>query len=131
MNTLHGNICDIQVNGGLSLVKVKVGKDVISTVILETPESASYLVVDNPIKVVFKETEVAIGKGSPEISLQNRISGRIEQIDPGKLLSRVRIATDTGPIDSVITTNAVDQLELSPGMEVITLVKTNEIMLSE
>jgi molybdopterin-binding protein len=33
-------------------------------------------------------------------------------------------------IESVITVRAVQQLDLSPGMDVLAMVKTNEIMLS-
>lgn len=101
-----------------------------TTVIIETAESADYLVMGGEINILFKETEVLIcRKPCPNISLQNRIEGTIENIMEGKLLSQLNLKTDIGNIKSIITTNAVRQLDLKVSDEVIAMIKTNEIML--
>ena len=130
MNKVSGKIDFIESHENLSIVKIKAGRFIFTTIIIETEESADYLVIGGDINLLFKETEVMIcGVPCPPISLQNRIEGRIEDIMKGKLLSQVSLKTDIGNIKSIITTNAVRQLDLKLGDEVIAMIKTNEIML--
>ncbi|MBI9064974.1 MAG: TOBE domain-containing protein [Marinilabiliaceae bacterium] len=132
MNVLTGQIETITIQGSLSLVRVLVDQIPLTAIVIDTPETAAYLVPDNVIKVIFKETEVIVGKGGDhQISLQNRLSGRIHAIETGQLLSRLVIDTHAGQVVSVITANAVEQLALKVGSEVTAMIKTNEIMLSQ
>ncbi len=52
-------------------------------------------------------------------------------IESGQLLSRLALKTAVGLIFSVITTKAVNQLQLQVGSEITAMVKTNEVMLTE
>ena len=132
MNILKGIIKEIEVNGDLSIVRVSVGNRLFSTIVIDTPETAGFLKLDNEVKVIFKETEVIIGVGDMSgISLRNKLPGKVLQIDSDKLLSKLRMATDVGEITSIITANAVKQLQIVQGMEVTAMIKTNEILLSE
>ena len=130
MNTIKGRISSISSYDNLSIVKVSAGKYVFTTVVIETPETVDYLRLDNDINILFKETEVLIcRKPCPQISLQNRIECHIQEIKKGKLLSQILMQSDIGPIKSIITSNAVDQLALKEADNVIAMIKTNEIML--
>jgi len=133
MNSLKGHIKEVQVNGSLSLVTVELSDQILfKAIIIETPETASYLTVGHLVKVLFKETEVIIGKDIKHlISLQNQLTGVIKRIERGLLLSNILINTPVGDISSILTTNAVDQLGLEEELTVCAMVKTNEIMLSE
>lgn len=132
MNTLTGQISSIETKGSLSLVKIQVGTTVLTTIVIDTPQTAPFLKVDSPIKALFKETEVVIGLDQNHaISMQNRLLGTIKAIEYGDLLSKVLVQTETGSIASIITTQAVKQLELAVDMAVQAMVKTNEIMISE
>lgn len=133
MNRLPGHICKIETEGNLSLITVEIRKDLcLKTIIIETPETVSYLRLNNPIDVLFKETEVTIGSNiSQAISLQNRIPGPIIKIDKGHLLSRIVLNTSAGDIIAIISTMAVDQMNLKVGDDVIAMIKLNEIMLSQ
>jgi molybdate transport system regulatory protein len=132
MNILNGIIEEITVNGELSLAGVRVGDTKFTVIIIDTPETVSYLRIGNPVHVIFKETEVIIGKGTGhQISLRNKLEGRIHKIESGQLLSRIIVETPAGKITSIITTNAVNHLQLTEGSEVTAMIKTNEIMISE
>ena len=131
MNTLPGTIKKIQTHGNLTLVRVLVSDITFTSIVIETPESASYLKIGAEITVMFKETEVIISKNAHEISLQNRIPAKIMEITEGQLLSQITLQYQSHFISSIITSNAVKQLQLTPGKEVIAMIKTNEIMLSE
>ena len=132
MNILKGKISDIRVNGDLSIVKVDVGNTIFSTILIDTPDTADYLKLDNEVRVIFKETEVILGVGDMSgISLRNKLVGEVSCIESDKLLSKVTINTSLGPIISIITSNAVKQLKIVEGLEVSAMIKTNELMLSK
>ena len=131
MNRIEGIIENIDTRGSLSLVNVRSQDVKLTAIVIDTPETADYLGIGNKIHVLFKETEVIVGKGSlHRVSLQNKIPGRVEKIESGDLLSRLSIHTPIGLITSVITNRAVLQLDISVDSEVTAMVKTNEVMLS-
>ncbi len=132
MNILKGKIEEINVNGDLSIVKIIVGEIKFSTIVIDTPETASFLQLNNSVKVIFKETEVIIGVGDMSgISLRNKLIGKVISIESDKLLSKLIIDTEVGEITSIITSNAVNQLKIKIGLEVTAMIKTNELMLSK
>ncbi|MFT6783547.1 MAG: molybdate transport system regulatory protein [Saprospiraceae bacterium] len=131
MNTLTGKRIEVKVEDHLSPVKVDVSGVLFSTIVIDTPASSGYLQVDNMVQVIFKETEVIIGRGSDhQVSLRNQVNGAISEIDQGVLLSKVVVSTDIGPITSIITSGAIINLNLKLGDKVAAMIKTNEIMLS-
>ena len=132
MNCLQGKITTLNVYENLTLVSIKVGEVIMKSIVIETPETCSYLVEGKTIKVLFKETEVIIGIGTNlKISLRNRFECTIKHIEQGVLLSKLTLLTEGYELFSIITTNAVKQLELTEGQQVLAMIKTNEIMLSE
>ena len=132
MNILTGKITNLEVNGSLSLVSCLVNDLLFKAIVIETPETAAYLKKENSIKLLFKETEVIMATGdTSNISLQNKITGTVISIEKGKLLSQIVINSAVGTITSVITSGAVEQLNIEIGNEVTAMIKTNEILLSE
>lgn len=133
MNSFKGEIIEIEREDSLSLIRIQAGDGLFSAIVIDSPETAPYLRIGNTIQLLFKETEVLIGKNvSPNsISLQNKIAGTILSIEEGKLLSRLELDSPLGRVVSIITTHAVHQLELKAGEKVFAMVKTNEIMLAE
>jgi molybdopterin-binding protein len=63
--------------------------------------------------------------------LRNRFPARVRHIEAGTLLSRVELDFRGLVLQAVITTRSVRELQLAPGEEVVGLVKTNEISLTE
>ena len=132
MNCLQGKIESLNVHDNLTLATIKVGDVLMKSIVIETPDTCAYLVKGKPINVLFKETEVVIGKGDNlAISLQNRFNCIIQHIEKGVLLSKLTLASQDTEVFSIITTNAVAQLALKKGQHVLAMIKTNEIMLSE
>ena len=130
MNILKGTIQNLSVSGNLTLLRIGVNDSLITAIVIDTPETSSNLKVNNPITVIFKETEVIIGKGdTSQISMRNQFKGVIKSVESKELLSKLTIDTSVGDITSIITSNAVKQLGLNIGVEVTAMVKTNEIML--
>ncbi len=132
MNRLRGKIVNIESSESISLVEVKTDIGNICAVVVETPETAEYLKVNNDIYVLFKETEVSIGKElSGMISLRNRFECVVEEIQKGKVLTRLVLKCGDNLIKSVITTRSAERMEIKKGDSVTALVKTNEVSLME
>ena len=132
MNKLSGHISEVKVNGALSQVTVAISKSSqLKAIVIESPETATYLQIANPVSVIFKETEVILAKHDQKLSLLNKIKGEVRQIKKGVLLSEVGLSTEAGPVRAIISTEALDELDLKISEKVIALVKQNEIMLAE
>lgn len=133
MNSFTGRISDIQISGAISIISVEMDADILlKSIVVETPQTAKYLQIDNSIKVLFKETEVVLGKDMAHaISLQNRIKGTIVGIEKGVLISKIKIKSAIGCIESIISTNALETLQFKEGSKAVAMIKLNEIMLSE
>lgn len=131
MNIFKGKIEAVNVNGELSIITIRVKSINFTAIVIDTPVTAPYLKQGNPIKVIFKETEVIIGIGSVEgISLRNKLFGKVLSIESDNLLSKLIIQTKIGEITSIITSNSVKRLKIEIGTEVCAMIKTNELLLS-
>ena len=133
MNKLKGRIENIEVSGSLSMVTMNIGdKTKFKSIVIETPDTAQYLQKGKQVNIIFKETEVILAKGNPDgISLINRISAEIRDIQLGDILCEVNLITEAGPVSAILARQAVDLLALQKGDLVTTMVKLNEIMISE
>ncbi len=132
MNKLKGRIEKISFFENLSFVEVKVGKEIFKSVVIETPETSPYLKIGNEVFLLFKETEVAVGKDcTGKISLSNQIPCKIKKIKKGKILTQITLSFEVFEINSIITTFSADKLSLKEGEDVIAFIKANEISLME
>lgn len=114
----------------MSMVDIDVDGDIFSSIVLETPASAPYLIQGNSISLLFKETEVSIGKNlSGLISLRNRFKATITKLENSDILTKVFLKYKTQEIISIISTRSVKKLALAVSDEVEWLVKTNEVSL--
>lgn len=132
MNRLSGFITDITTESGISIVTVKVEDSLLSTVLLESPETCDYLHVKKKITVAFKETEVAIGlEPLGKISMSNQLKCKIKSIENGKILAKLELLCGPNIITSIITSRSSLRLNLKIGDVVIALIKANEISLMD
>jgi len=130
MNKLPGTISKIQQSGAILLVDVDVDGHLFSAMLIESGTQPEWLQTGNAIELVFKETEVSLAKNlSGLISTRNRMKCTVEQIERGKLLSKVDMKFQKFKVTSAITTRSVDSLNLKIGDEVEALVKANEVSL--
>jgi len=128
MNKLLGKIMNIESSEHISIVDIDVEGDLFSSIIIETPETADYLKIGNEVFMLFKETEVSIGKAlSGKLSLRNRLTSKIKTIEKGKVLTKIVLDYKGKDIVSVITTRSTNNLDLKVGDEVQGLVKANEV----
>ena len=132
MNKLKAKITHIETSEQISLVDLEVKDDSFSCLVIETPETAPYLEVGKQVFILFKETEVSIGKNlSGGISLRNRIKSIIKVIEKGNVLTKIILNYKGIEIASIITTRSANSLDLKEGDEVVGLIKANEVSILE
>ncbi len=132
MNKLKAQIVNIETSEHISLVDLQANGDLFTCVVIETPETADYLKIGNAVHLLFKETEVSIGKNlSGQISLRNQIHSTIKQIEKGRVLTKIILDYKGIEIGSVITTRSANQLNLQVGEAVVGLIKANEVSIME
>ncbi|MFC2086105.1 molybdopterin-binding protein [Bacteroidota bacterium] len=130
MNKLHATITEIETADSISMVNLDVDGIKFCSIIIETPETASYLKTGNQVEIVFKETEVSIAKRDySDISLSNKLPVKINRIIRGKILSELLMDFYNNRISSIIPTHFVDRQKLKIGDEVYAMIKSNEIMI--
>jgi molybdate transport system regulatory protein len=131
MNKILGTITEITTEGSLSLVKLKAQNSILTSIVIDTQETASYLKTGNEIKILFKETEVILAKEiTGIISLQNKMECIVDSFEKGNLLCKIVLNFGANKITSVITRTAFDQLDIQENDEITAMIKTNEISLS-
>tara|TARA_R110000751_G_scaffold94540_7_gene184529 strand:+ start:262 stop:666 length:405 start_codon:yes stop_codon:yes gene_type:complete len=131
MNNFEGFIKTVHVNGNLSIVDIEVTSDILmKAIIIDTPETASYLKSNAKVSILFKETEVIIGLGDQSgISLQNKIPAIITCVESGNLLCKLDLKSDAGVFTAIISAAAAVALDLKVEDEVTAMIKLNEVML--
>lgn len=131
MNNFEGFIKTVHVNGNLSIVDIEVTSDILmKAIIIDTPETASYLKSYAKVSILFKETEVIIGLGDQSgISLQNKIPAVITCVESGNLLCKLDLKSDAGVFTAIISAAAAAALNLKVEDEVTAMIKLNEVML--
>ena len=130
MNNLKGKIASFESQGDLSIVKINVDENTLKAIVIENPDTSTYLKKDREVNVYFKETEVVIAKNpSDQISLENRINCIVSTIEKGKILSNVELINGENRLNSVISTESLNAMNIVVNDEVTAMVKMNEIMI--
>ncbi|MDD2439582.1 MAG: TOBE domain-containing protein [Methanosarcinaceae archaeon] len=66
-----------------------------------------------------------------KLTAKNRISGKVLEVKKGDMVSKVTLEIEPAVLDSIITEEAVDKLELKPGDKVYAIIKSTEVMLAK
>lgn len=130
MNILQGTVKKVVSSEHSSLAEIDVRGDSFFAVLLETSRTAVYLKEGSAVMLLFKETEVVVGKNiQGEISLLNRTVSTVRTVETGKVLSKVVMDHKGTVIAAVLPSKAVLAMSLREGVRVEWFVKANEITL--
>ncbi|RAX58345.1 hypothetical protein CCZ01_02705 [Helicobacter monodelphidis] len=128
-NQLEGKIIRIQKGAVNTEVCLEIGNEKITAII--TNSSCQNLALQEGANAVaiIKASSVLIGLGEFKISARNQFSGTIESIQRGTVNAEVRIKVGTQTITSIITLNALSDLNLKEDDEVKVIVKASNILI--
>lgn len=91
------------------------------------------LKIGDSATAIFKSSTVMLAvPGEMKLSARNKIGGVISRITPGEV--NVEVVIDVGGHDvlvAVITVNALKELKLAEGNDVLVIIKSNDVMLGK
>ena len=129
MNTFSATVEEIKSDPFFSCITVRTNNTELNLLKTETPK---WLRVGDEVECRIQEASIAICKGAKEgsVSIENHISGELQHFRKGSVLSEVSIATPCGKLNSLITTDAFERMELCEGCNVTLLLKAVDIKLT-
>ncbi|MCW8895665.1 MAG: TOBE domain-containing protein [Sulfurimonas sp.] len=129
MNTLVAHVKEIKSVENLNIVKFDFEGVTLSMMSLELPESVK---VGAKVKLGTKATHIAIAKGfSGEVSYSNQLHVKIIHVDNGELLSSIKLQAESTSLESIITRDSSDRMNLHVDDEVTAFIKANELSIVE
>jgi molybdopterin-binding protein len=140
-NKLMGTVTDVKFEGLLAQVTINVGGQPITSII--TRDACLDLGLKKGVRAfaLIKATEVMVIRGwfrrlSKEktvmpISARNRLTGTVTDIKLGGVMAHVTIEVGQNVIESVITRQSAEELNLQRGDTVTAVVKATEVMISK
>ncbi len=132
MNEINTVIKAIHTEGNISVVVAQGAGIAFHAMVIDIPDTAGYLQDGKPVVITFKESAVSIAKNiSGLLSIRNRIPCTISSVEKGDVLATVKLDCKGHLFASLITTDAVDELDLKAGDSVEALIKTTDISLQQ
>jgi molybdopterin-binding protein len=130
MNTLPVIIRNIKSAEGVSLAVVETEKNLLQILMVDSAGSNSWIKTGDMAEVIFKETEVFLGRGIyGGISIQNQLGCEVVYIEKGSLLSMVKLRFGRSNLYSVVTSQSVDDLNIKAGDKITAMIMSNDITL--
>ena len=130
MSRLITIVSKIESCDNLHIVQFDFNGQILTMMSLELSDAVK---VGSKVVLAIKPTHVAIGKGSlGSLSYSNQLKCKIDTIENGKLLvSLVLNLGDDVLIESIITKNSANRLELKDLDDVTAIIKASDISISE
>lgn len=128
MNTLKAVVEEIKSDEFFSCITVRANNTELKLLKTEAPK---WLRVGDEVECRVQEASIAICKGAKEgiVSIENHLSGELQHFRKGTVLSEVSVETPCGKLNSLITTDAFERMELCEGCNVTLLLKAVDIKL--
>lgn len=128
MNTFNAKVEDIKSDQFFSCITVRANDMELKLLKTEVPK---WLHIGDEVECRVQEAAIAICKGAKEgsVSIENHLSGELQHFRKGLVLSEVSVDTPCGKLNSLITTDAFDRMELCEGCNVTLLLKAVDIKL--
>jgi len=129
MNTIKAKVEDIKSDEFFSCITVRVNDTDLKLLKTELPK---WLRVGDEVECRVQEAAIALYKGDKDesVSIENHLKGELQHFRKGTVLSEVSVDTPCGKLNSLITTDAFERMELCEGCNVTLLLKAVDIKLT-
>ncbi|MFH9554111.1 molybdopterin-binding protein [Streptomyces sp. NPDC017435] len=131
-NQLPGTVTAVRLGEVMATVKIHLdgGQDLTAAVTLEAVRELA-VTTGTAVRALVKSTEVSLATGRVDgLSIRNQLAGAITGLVTGDVMASVKISLDGAELTSVITKEAVADLGLFVGSDVIALIKATEVSLA-
>ena len=129
MNAMVARVEEIKSDEFFSCITVRVNDTDLKLLKTELPK---WLRIGDEVECRIQEAAIAICTGTKEgsVSIENHLSGELQHFRKGTVLSEVSVDTPCGKLNSLITTDAFERMELCEGCNVTLLLKAVDIKLT-
>lgn len=129
MNTFTATVEALSSDEFFSCITVRAADMPLKLLKTQTP---NWLSVGDEVECRVQGAAIAICRGAKEgnVSIENRLRGELQHYRKGTVLSEVSVQTPFGALNSLITTDAFERMELCEGCEVTLLLKAVDIKLT-
>lgn len=128
MNEIVAKVVEIKNNQNLHLVKFETQNQYLNMISLELPN----IKIGLHVKLSIKPMSIVIAKDfSGLISFSNRLSATIKEINKGELMCSIRLSFDQNELESVMSLEAIENMNLEAGDDVTLFIKASEISIKE
>ncbi len=127
MNRFTGNIAAIDTSEGLSCIHVRVANTLVLQVLLVGTPALS---IGQELRLACKETNVLLAQKGALTTVQNTITGTVQTLEQGIVLSKVTVATSIGVVTTVIASSAITSLALTVGIDIDVLMPMHQIYIT-
>ncbi|RXJ84774.1 TOBE domain-containing protein [Arcobacter cloacae] len=128
MNKLTGFIQEIKSCEDIVQISIDIKGEIFTSLILSSNEVYK---IGQKVNILFKETEVMIASVSSKISARNAFICKITEIKNGEILSSISFDFYGDKIVSIITKNALLDLNCKENEKFMWFVKSNEISIQK
>ncbi|MEA3521510.1 MAG: TOBE domain-containing protein [Campylobacterota bacterium] len=129
MNHIKARITNIQEGENLSIVSFEVQGHLLKMMALGLSLPVG---IGSEVILGAKASNIAIAKEfSGNLSISNRLHVKIEKIQKGELLCAIFFRFDTYLLESIITRDSADAMDLHVNDSIIALIKSSEISIIE
>ncbi len=129
MSHIQASITRIQNVENLHIITFESANTSLSMMSLELNSNIN---IGTQVLLTTKATAVAIAKeNSKDLSFCNQLPSKILSIEIGELLCSLELSFGSFIIESIITTTALQRMQLEVGMDVIALIKSSDLFIEE
>ncbi|MFE2428868.1 molybdopterin-binding protein [Streptomyces sp. NPDC059373] len=133
-NQLPGTVVSVATGEVMAIVRVLLdgGQEITAAVTLDAVKDLG-IAEGSAVRALAKSTEVALANGPGPVrglSIRNQLPGTVANITTGGAMAGVRVTVPGGELTAAITKDAVTDLGLATGDEVVALIKSTEISLA-
>ncbi|MFI9363057.1 molybdopterin-binding protein [Kitasatospora sp. NPDC053057] len=131
-NQLPGTVTSVTTGEAMATVKARLrGGQVITAAVTADAVKDLGLAEGSAVHAVVKSTEVALATGPVSgLSIRNQLPGTVTDIAAGGAMATVKVSVQGGELTAAITKDAVADLGLAAGTEVVALIKSTEVALA-
>ncbi|WP_406174445.1 molybdopterin-binding protein [Streptomyces sp. NBC_00996] len=131
-NQLPGTVTSVTPGEVMATVKVRLdgGQEITAAVTQEAVQDLG-LTTGSTVRALVKSTELSLATGPVDgVSIRNQLPGTVTEVTTGGAMARVKVEVAGGELTSAITKDAALELGLAAGSQVVALVKSTEVSLS-
>lgn len=128
-NELNGKITEIKNGAVMSEVVVKVNDkvEILSTITHQSTKNLDVKTGDN-VTLLIKSSLVILSKEKLQATARNNIPATVKEVQKGAINGEVKLALDDTTLYSVVTNEAIDDLDIKVGDTVYAIFKASSVI---